>query len=62
MSNSLFNAEEVKIYYQGILDKKAGGRHNEGSFQKVLNFFNSWEERLVSITQQGIYLTEKDST
>lgn len=51
----------MKLYYQGRLDKKAGGRHNESSFKKLFNLLSSWDDRLVTITQQGVYLTTADS-
>ena len=46
----------MKIYYQGVLAKRAGGRHNESNFKKFINMFTTWNDRLVSISPEGIYL------
>jgi len=44
------------------LNKKAGGRHNESNFSKMITYFTSWKHKYFSITSEGFYYTDSEDT
>ena len=52
-------SEELKVYYQGDMEKRAWGRHDESTFKKIFEFLGNWEQRFFTISSEGVSFADE---